>query len=112
DEDVSATFMDAVRDFTPTGHLLLRVNAGRVLVALTLLRDLARFGDQQSSGCALAVIFDSERVRHKSCDGAISRQGCHNSAIFQRNRAELIGVKKFGGHLDDPMSGLNANASI
>ena len=35
------------------------------LTALALLRDLARFGDQQAGGGALAVIFDRERARRE-----------------------------------------------
>src|ERR1700722_11019875 len=39
DEDVPAALMHAVRDFLPAFDLLLRIDAGRVLIALALLRD-------------------------------------------------------------------------
>ncbi|MEY9576095.1 hypothetical protein ABIE88_003671 [Bradyrhizobium diazoefficiens] len=48
DEDLAAALMDLVGDFAPAGDLVLGVDAGGVLVALALLRNLARFGDQEA----------------------------------------------------------------
>jgi len=46
DEDAAAARVHVVGDLAPAGDLFPGVDAGRVLVALALLRDLARFGDQ------------------------------------------------------------------
>ena len=73
DEDAAAALMHAVRDLAPAGDLFFRIDAGGVLITLALLRNLARFGDQQAGGGALAVIFDRKRARHQPCDRTVAR---------------------------------------
>src|SRR5207302_6948962 len=46
--DAAAARVHAIRYLAPARDLLLRVDAGRVLITLTLLRDLARLGHQQA----------------------------------------------------------------
>ena len=100
DEDASAALMHAVGDLAPALDLLLRIDAGRVLVALALLRDLARLGDQKAGGGALAVIVDRERARHHAGrHRAVARQRRHHQAVRQRDRAELEGLEEFGRRL-------------
>src|SRR5262249_26289306 len=106
DEDASAAFMDAIGDLAPGLDLLLGIDAGGVLIALALLRDLARFGDQESCAGALAVIVDRERARHHAGrDRAVARQRRHHEAIGKRDRAELEGLKKFGWRAHAVFSG-------
>ncbi len=104
DEDAPAALVHAVGDLAPPGHLFFRVDAGRVLIALTLLRDLARLGDEQARGCALPVIFYRQRIGHHSGDRAIAGQGRHHQSVRQRKGAKLKGLEEFGrrGHLMIP----------
>src|SRR5213079_679589 len=46
DEDAPAALVHALGDLAPARDLFVRVNAGRVLITLALLRDLACLGDQ------------------------------------------------------------------
>src|SRR5665213_743025 len=100
DEDPSAALVDAVRHPAPAGDLLLRVDAGGVLITLALLRNLARLGNQEARGGALAVIFHGERARHLAGDRAVARQRRHHEAVGERERADFEGFEKFGrrGH--------------
>ena len=98
DEDASAALMHAVGHLAPAGDLFLRIDAGRVLIALALLRDLAGLGDQQARGGALAVIFDCQRIGHQARDRAVAGQGRHDKAVGQRERTELEGLEKFAEH--------------
>src|SRR5215468_6912463 len=78
DEDPPAFFMHAVRDLAPALDLLLRIDAGRILIALALLRNLAGLGDQEACGGALPIIVDRQRARHHAArlrvSGAITRR--------------------------------------
>src|SRR5207247_7125115 len=56
DEDAPALFVHAVGHLAPAGDLLLRIDAGRILIALALLRNLAGFRDQEACRGALPVI--------------------------------------------------------
>jgi hypothetical protein len=47
DEDRAAGVMDGVGDAPPARDLRVGINAGRMDIALTLLRDLRRFADDQ-----------------------------------------------------------------
>ena len=96
DVDVAAALMNAIGDLAPARDLLLGVDAGRVLIALALLRDLTRFGDQQAGGGTLAVIFDGKRIGYEACHGTVARQWCHHGAIGQSNGTELVWLEKFG----------------
>ena len=48
-EDAAAARMHAVGDLAPAGDLFPGVDTGRVLITLALLRNLARFSDQETS---------------------------------------------------------------
>ena len=95
-EDASAARVHALRHLAPAGHLLLGKDTGRVLVTLALLRDLARLGDQQTGGGALAVILHRQRARHHAGDRAIARQRRHHQPIWKGDRAKLVGLEEFG----------------
>jgi hypothetical protein len=56
--------MDAIGDFAPACDLFPAVDAGSVLVSLALLRDLARFRDQEPCGSPLAVILGCQWAGH------------------------------------------------
>jgi hypothetical protein len=97
DEDAPAALMHAIGDLAPACDLLLRIDAGRVLIALALLRDLAGFRDQETRGRALAVIIHCERARHharRHC--AVARQRRHRKTVGKRDRAKLVGLEQFG----------------
>src|SRR5258708_5441169 len=96
DEDASATLMHAVRDLAPAGYLFSGVDAGRVLITLTLLRNLAGFGDQQSCAGALPVILDRQWTGPHARDRAVAGQGRHHKPIGQGDRAKLEGLEEFG----------------
>src|SRR5579872_6090059 len=97
DEDVATALMHAIGDLAPGRDLFLRIDAGGVLIALALLRDLARLGDQKAGGGALAVIVHRERAWHEASGfGAVARQWRHHEAVRQRQRAKLVGLEKFG----------------
>src|SRR5437763_4886031 len=97
DKDTPAALMHAVGDFSPARDLLFRIDAGRILIALALLRDLAGFGYQEPGRGALSVVFDRQRARHHAGrDGAVARQRRHHEAVRQRERAKLVGLEQFG----------------
>src|SRR5262245_22146165 len=97
DEDAPAALVDAIGDLAPGLDLLLRIDAGRILIALALLRDLARLGDQKSGAGALAIIVYCKRARHHAGrDRAIACQWRHDGAIGKRDRAKLEGLEQFG----------------
>ncbi len=97
DEDAAALFMHAVGDLAPACDLLLGIDAGRILIALALLRDLAGFGDQKPRGGALAVIVDRQRARHHAGRyRAVAGQRRHHEAVGQGDRAKLEGLEQFG----------------
>ena len=97
DEDLAAALMHLIGDLAPAGDLVLGVDAGRVLVALALLRDLACFGDQKPCGGTLGVIVGGKRARYEGAgNGAVARQRRHHETVRQRDRAELVGLKQFG----------------
>jgi hypothetical protein len=97
----------AIRDLAPARDLLLRVDAGRVLVALALLRDLARFGDQQAGRGALAVVLHRKRIRHQAGrHRAVARQRRHDERGSKASRApSLKGSKSLVGWLMGKCSG-------
>src|ERR1700733_10586795 len=98
-EDVAALRVHALGDLAPSGDLLLRINAGGILISLTLLGDLGGFSDQQSGGSALAVIFNRERIGHEALQGAIAGQWRHRKTIGKCDRTKLERFKEFGrGH--------------
>ena len=106
DEDAAAALVHAIGDLAPARDLFLRIDAGRVLIALALLRDLARFGDQQARRGALAVILDRQRARHHAGrDRAVAGQRRHHETVGKRNRAKLVGLEQFGrrAHFLDPV---------
>lgn len=107
DEDMTALGVHGVGHLLPTGDLFFGVDAGRVLIALALLRDLAGFGDQQTGRSALAVIIDRQRVRHKTVHRAIACQRRHRRAVRQRDIAEFVGLEEFGrAHQESSGKGL------
>ena len=103
DEDAPAFFMHAVGDLAPACDLLLGIDAGRILIALALLRNLAGFGDQKARGGALAVIVDRQRARHHAGrHRAVAGQRRHHEAVRKRDRAKLEGLEQFGlAHVRD-----------
>ena len=99
DEDAATALMNAIGHLAPARDLLFRIDAGRVLITLALLRDLARFGHQQPGGGALPVIFDGKRARHQAGDRPVARQRRHHQSVRQGDRAELVGLKEEFGRL-------------
>src|ERR1700742_3685058 len=95
-EDASAARMDALGHLAPARDLLLGINTGSVLISLALMRNLGGFRNQQSSGGPLTVILDGERVRHQTCDRAVTGQRCHHEAIWKGDRTELERLEEFG----------------
>lgn len=97
--------MHGVGDLAPALDLSLSVDAGRVLVALSLLRDLRGFGDDQPSRGALAVILRGEITRNEVRASAVARQGRHDNTIGEGQRAESIGLKqRLVGHSSPMLS--------
>ncbi len=94
--DVAAAFVHAIRHLAPAGDLFLGIDAGRVLVALALLRDLGGFADQETGGRALAVVVDRQRIGNEAGESAIAGQRRHHGAIGQCDGAEFVGLEKFG----------------
>ena len=83
-ENSPALCVDGIGDLAPSINLRLRVNPGGILIALSLLRDLRGFGNQQARAGSLAVIGSSKLTRHKAFAGAIARQWGENHAVRQR----------------------------
>ena len=97
DEDAPALFVHAVGHLAPAGDLLLRIDAGRILIALALLRNLAGFRDQEACRGALPVIVHRQRARHHAGrHRAVAGQRRHREAVRKRDRAKLEGLEQFG----------------
>src|SRR5271168_902226 len=89
-EDAPAALVHAVGDLFPARDLLLGIDAGRVLIALALLRNLSGLGDQEAGGGALTVIVDRERARHHAGrHRAVARQWRHDKAVGQVEWSEF-----------------------
>src|SRR5688572_29825713 len=69
------------RDLAPAVDLSLGVDAGRILVTLSLPRDLRGLGNQQTGRRALAVILRGEIAWNEARASAIARQGSHDDTI-------------------------------
>ena len=74
EEDFAAGRMDGGSDFSPAFDLSRAINSRGPHIALALLRNLRGFGDDQSGGGALAIIFDVEIIRRTGAMGcAVAR---------------------------------------
>lgn len=73
--------MHGGRDLAPALDLGPGIDAGRVLVSLSLLRDLRGLRNQQAGRRALAVILGGEIAWNEARASAIARQGRHDDTI-------------------------------
>jgi hypothetical protein len=96
-KDLSALRVDVIRHLAPAGDLLGRVDAGRVLIALTFRDHLARFADDQPRARALPVIFDGERRGDVARSCTIARQWRHHDAIGKGQLAEPVRLEESAG---------------
>jgi hypothetical protein len=94
--DASATLVYAIRYLAPARNLFLGIDAGGVLITLTLLRDLARLGHQQAGGCTLPVIFDGQWTGHHAGNRPVAGKGRHHKSIGESKGAKLVGLEEFG----------------
>ncbi|MCY1441904.1 hypothetical protein D9M71_582430 [compost metagenome] len=92
-ENSSAFCVDGIGDLAPAINLRLRVDTGRILVALSLLRDLRGFGDQQACRGSLAVIGCSELARDEAFPRTVTRQRSHHDSVGKCQRAERVRLK-------------------
>ncbi len=84
EEHMAAVGVDGVGDAPPGLDLRLGEAARRPDIALALLADLRRLGDDEAGAGALAIIERRERARHGvGLDGAVARQRRHGDAIRQ-----------------------------
>ncbi|MNI45268.1 hypothetical protein D3C73_996870 [compost metagenome] len=96
-EDVPATCVHGVGDLAPSVDLILRVEPGRVLVALGLGRDLGSLGDDQAGRGPLGVVAGRQRAGHQAGIGSVARQRCHHDTVGQRQRAKGVGLEQCRG---------------
>ncbi len=97
-ENAPARLVRRLCHVAPAFDLRLAVEARRPDVALALLADLRRLGDDQPGARALAVIGRGEFVRRVgSVGGAVARQRRHHDAIGQLEIAEPEGPKQHCG---------------
>ena len=88
--------MYGIRDGPPTFDLRLRIDAGRILIALTLLRDLRGLGDDEPCRGPLRVIGRRMRARNQPRRRAVARQRRHDDTVGKRDVTQLVGRKKRG----------------
>lgn len=93
-KDVSAFGMHHVGHFPPAVDLGLRIDAGRVLVALPFLRNLRAFRNDQSGCRPLGIICRGDIARHEAGAGSVAGQGRHHDPVCQRQGAECVGLEK------------------
>lgn len=93
-EDTSALGMDSIGHCAPASDLLGRVEAGRVLITLSLLRNLRRLGDDESGAGPLRVIVRGEVARHETRAGTVPRQRCHDDAVRKCEAAKDVGAEQ------------------
>ncbi|MNI29417.1 hypothetical protein D3C73_832330 [compost metagenome] len=95
--DQAAFFVHGRGHFAPALHLLGRPQAGGVGVAHALRGHGSGFGQDQARAGALGVVLDHQVVGHAAFAGALARQGGHDEAVAQRQRANAQGFKQ-GAH--------------
>ena len=89
DGDPAARRMHRSSHLFPAGDLLLRMDARRARIAMSLRTDRRRFGQDQTGRSALAVVLDRQIGRHVAGAGAIARQRGHDNAVGQVDGAEV-----------------------
>ena len=93
-EDPPALGVHGVGDLAPAVDLRLGVDAGRVLIALALLRDLGGLGDEQAGRRALAVVRGGEIAGHQPGAGAVARQRRHHGPVGNVIATEPVGLEQ------------------
>jgi hypothetical protein len=95
-EDAPARRMDSVGDATPSGDLVIAVDARAADDAMSLIRHLHALGDDQTGGSALDVIVEHQIGR----DTVLARTGpghCrHQHAVGEWKAVQIEGSKEIG----------------
>jgi hypothetical protein len=79
--DPPAFGMHSLGDESPPGHLFGFMHSGHLGIAVALNADRSGFGDVQSGGRALTVIFSVERRGNAAWTGAHTGQRRHDDAV-------------------------------
>ena len=87
-DDGSALGVDGIRHLAPAGDLRLVIATGGMGIALRLLGNLRRLGDDQPRRCPLTVLFRGKRARHQPGAGAIAGERRHDDAVVQLEGAD------------------------
>ena len=90
----SALGMDSIGDPFPAPHLVVRVAARRIGVALRLRRDLSGFGNDRPSRGPLSIIFSCERTWDQPSAGAVTGERRHDDTISEPKGARAGGFEK------------------
>ncbi|MNI72555.1 hypothetical protein D3C73_1285050 [compost metagenome] len=93
-EDTTAPGMHRIGHLAPARNLRRRVEAGGVLVALRLGRDLSRLGDQQTCSGPLAVIGGGMLARDQAGAGTVAGERRHHDAVGEGDGAKGIGLEE------------------
>ncbi len=79
--NASALLMHGGGYLAPAVDLRLVIDAGRALIALPLLRNLACLGNDQPGGSALGVIFCGHFAGHEARTGAVASERRHDDPV-------------------------------
>ncbi|MNH11701.1 hypothetical protein D3C79_712230 [compost metagenome] len=93
-EDPASPGMHRIGHLAPPRNLRRRVEAGSVLVALRLGRDLGRLGDQQTRRGPLAVIGGGMLARDQAGAGTVAGERRHHDAVGEGDGAKGIGLEE------------------
>ncbi len=91
DEDVATLDMYRISDLLPAGDMGVGVNARRGHVALSVVRGLGAFRDNQAGAGALAVILGGQFSRRTVELGTAAGHRRHGQAVLQGVTSKLDG---------------------
>ena len=91
DEDMTALAMHGCRHFLPSRDMCGRVDAWRGEVALSVIRGLSAFGDDQADAGALRVIFGGQFSRRAVELRAATGHRGHDQTVWQSVASDTDG---------------------
>ena len=88
-EDAATSLMNGVGDEFPSGHLLLRPDAGGIGIADSHGRDGGGLGENEAGAGPLAVVFRHESIWDALLTGTGASERSEEDAVRKRQGAEL-----------------------
>ena len=98
DENLATGIMNRIGHFAPAGYLFRSIEARGVLIALGQFGNLGGFGDDETGGCALAVVKRGKGTGHQTAFSPAAGQRGHDNTVGKLDIAQRIGLKQYVCH--------------